>query len=81
MDDAIHVQHKWQNMTIYGSIQTNDATFHYVMIKAGCSDNPGVHIKEGQISEGPLYLFVVIKSNCIRLTKNNHLTFCGHQTL
>ena len=34
----------------------NDATFYYVMIEAGCSDNPGIHIKGVRISEGPLYL-------------------------
>ena len=38
------------------SIQKNDAIFHYVMIEAGCSDNLDVHIKGGQINEGPLYV-------------------------
>ena len=48
-------------MTIYGSIQKNDAIFHYVMIEAGCLDNPGVRIKGGRISEGPLYIQLVYK--------------------
>ena len=43
-------------MTKYGSIQKNDAIFHYVMIEAGCLDNPGVRIKGGRISDGPLYV-------------------------
>ena len=36
----------------------NDVIFNYIMIEAGCSDNPGVCIREVQISEGPLYLII-----------------------
>ena len=36
----------------------NDVIFNYIIIESGCSDNPGVHIKEVQMSEGPMYLFV-----------------------
>ena len=36
----------------------NDVIFNYIMIESGCSDNPGIHIKEAQMSEGPMYLFV-----------------------
>ena len=39
----------------YVALQKNDAIFDYAMIEAGCSDNPGVRIKEVRISEGPLY--------------------------
>ena len=35
----------------------NDAIFHYIMIEAGCSVNPGVRIKGGWISEGPLTVY------------------------
>ena len=35
--------------------QHHKTIFDYVMIEAGCSDNPGGHIKGVWISEGPLF--------------------------
>ena len=42
-------------MTIW---QHHKAIFDYVMIEAGCSDNPGVCIKGVRMSEGPLYSYL-----------------------
>ena len=45
-------------MTIW---QHHKAIFDYVMIEAGCSDNPGVLIKGVQISGGPPYIHITRK--------------------
>ena len=41
----------------------NDVIFNYITIESGCSDNPDVHIKEVQISEGPLYTVTYTKAD------------------
>ena len=33
-------------------VPANDAIFYYVMIEAGCSDNPGVHVKRSSNKRG-----------------------------
>jgi len=48
---AAKYDHIWQH---------HKAIFDYVMIEAGCLDNPGVCIKGVLISEGPLYYHVVL---------------------
>ena len=36
------------------AVPANDTILYYIMIEAGSSDNPGVHIKGVSISKGPL---------------------------